>query len=113
MTNWPEFNRTEQFMLLENGNRVYRAIITEEQYNQARAAIAVMRWRPIETAPKDGTEILAYLITSCESIVYMDIILWSAVGADKDCGWLTCHGVEVYSTPIRWMPLPPQPTGDL
>jgi len=42
MTNWPEFNRTEQFMLLENGNRVYRAIITEEQYNQACAAIA---WR--------------------------------------------------------------------
>lgn len=68
-----------------------------------------MKWNPIETAPKDGTKVLAYLLTYCKSIKYMDIISWDRILVEEDCRWITCHAEEVYSTPTNWMPLPEAP----
>lgn len=42
MDKWPEFCKAEQAMDYVDGNRVYKALITEEQYSQARDAVA---WR--------------------------------------------------------------------
>lgn len=76
-------------------------------------------WRPIDTAPKDGTRILYYDI---EGIVYAGC--WDAKfayvetkrGKPKHRGAWTDHGVasfgyEEYTeqSPIGWMPLPATP----
>ncbi|BBL73985.1 hypothetical protein [Methylomagnum ishizawai] len=69
----------------------------------------VIGWRPIETAPKDGTEILAYLTTTCQSIKHMDVIHYGRVGLEEKDRWLTNDAGEVYSIPYYWMPLPEKP----
>lgn len=64
-------------------------------WNIARAAIAAAeQWQPIETAPKDGTEVLLWHVR-------MDIGRWWKV-----C-WLDREGVGMNAT--HWMPLPPPP----
>ena len=57
-------------------------------------------WQPIETAPKDGTEILAYdgfdrhIIYWCEEQGY-----WASKASD-------------FSSPDLWQPLPEPPKGE-
>lgn len=70
-----------------------------------------MQWQPIETAPKDGTHILAYG-ESRYSIVEAEtqaIIFWW----EKPCDlghWTTLYGLEgMVFRPTHWMPLPPNP----
>jgi len=61
-------------------------------------------WQPIETAPKDGEDILATDGTA------MLVTYW--YGAST--GWLyryTDHGVDGWS-PTHWMPLPASPAPD-
>ena len=56
-------------------------------------------WQPIETAPKDGTEIL----------VYRQNYLMQPIGVDK----FNKYGQWTYSdsnhNPTHWMPLPKSP----
>ena len=56
-------------------------------------------WRPIETAPKDGTNILVYskgrIISACWSIAMED---WAEV----------LHGYTMFP-PTHWQPLPKPP----
>lgn len=91
-------------------------IEAEAVWNERMAALdrienleAVMKWQPIETAPRDGTEIL----------------LWGKIGTDRfldkakpypligkffnggDKGWFVSHTSAVSAT--HWMPLPPNP----
>lgn len=69
------------------------------------------QWRPIETAPKDGTQFQAWIEKygweprarfNPDSEAFE---LWGRVDYDKD-GW------DVYShmVPTHWMPLPTPPT---
>ncbi len=59
-----------------------------------------MNWRPIETAPKDNT----------------DLLLGFSNGDDVTVGsfcreaWMDQHGWGL--EPTHWMPLPEQPKGD-
>lgn len=65
----------------------------------ARAGVEA-QWRPIETAPKDGTRIL------CPG----GILHWSdPAGWSLEAGWF--DGYHRYS-PTLWMPLPAPPSGD-
>jgi hypothetical protein len=75
-------------------------------------------WQPIETAPKDGTDVI---------VMYMHIetqVVHNAFWMDeKDCwagdnpgGWWSYVHSEVsrellddWRTPTHWMPLPPPP----
>jgi hypothetical protein len=62
-------------------------------------------WQPIETAPKDGTELLLH----CE---YGSLVLgawqeWEEVTGPKE-GWLD-NGEGFTLTPTHWMPLPAPP----
>ena len=75
-----------------------------------------MEWQPIETAPKDGTEILAYfgphtgvVQVSWNSPDYDGFKLW--VVDDRKHGPYYLRG---YSNPYptHWMPLPPAPEGE-
>lgn len=89
--------------------------------NEHQLAEAVM-WRPIETAPKDGTEVLAY-----REDAGVFLIRWDAPEnflTEDECvklgesaeeySWIfadfvqgdRCEGSEM---PTHWMPLPPPP----
>lgn len=66
-----------------------------------------MEWQPIDTAPKDGTELL----------VYCDVRYPEYYHAQYSYGiWRLVHvgdyasGSELEDEPTHWMPLPPAPT---
>jgi len=69
-------------------------------------------WKPIETAPKDGTEFQAWVVHNgtgwWEPRVRFDpdtemFQIWTRVDYDQD-GW------ENGYTATHWMPLPPPPS---
>ena len=65
------------------------------------AAAEAERWRPIETAPKDGTEILIV------DRVGMCVAKWA-----EYCGWISYTDDGWYEAcvwPTHWRPLPPAP----
>jgi hypothetical protein len=65
----------------------------------------IMRWRPIETAPKDGSSILAIWRWGDNpdngAETHM-VVRW--------CGWWDAQGFT-QPEPTHWMPLPPAPEG--
>ena len=85
-----------------------------EADRRLRAVPGGMVWQPIETAPKDGTHILAILPDSdtCHVICWADASKGIRVGCGV-YGWhvawdgYPCAG---HSTPTHWMPLPAAPT---
>lgn len=60
------------------------------------------RWQPIETAPKNGTEILLAHGNS------MWIDEWTMVN-ELDGFWMMCDQWETPEVPTHWMPLPVLP----
>jgi len=60
-------------------------------------------WRPIETAPKDGTMLLLYgkLVDSETSSHFLGF--WSTKWSD----WF--NEIMDFAEPFLWMPLPPPP----
>ncbi len=64
-------------------------------------------WQPMETAPKDGTAILAVVDGEVEKVA------WEIVGADGwQTGWWLAHTDNEYYKPVEptcWMPLPELP----
>lgn len=76
-------------------------------------------WRPIDTAPKDGTDILVLLDVASVAVVH--IAWWREPedlmdGTEEDRGWwsytlgsVTQEKLEGYREPKWWMPLPEPP----
>ena len=64
-----------------------------------------MEWQPIETAPKDGTPVLAYGYSPHYPDEYFTRIQWWADGI----GYWAAHSVSII--PTHWMPLPDPPKG--
>lgn len=60
-------------------------------------------WKPIETAPKDGTEIIAYCSDSMGGFISVALCIL----IDMRLTWVR-HGRYVCN-PTHWMPLPPPP----
>ena len=71
-------------------------------------------WQPIETAPKDGTQIDLWSSKGfrvCD--VVWDTISYSVDGEDDVDGWTDAGGhgsVEKAGPFTHWMPLPPAPS---
>jgi len=69
---------------------------------------STMNWRPIETAPKDGTEVLVLAVYDdgppAYAVAAWDGEEWRDVG---DIGWGGMHGED--NQPTHWMPLPAPP----
>ena len=67
----------------------------------------MIQWQPIETAPKDGTDILCYERGHPkipEDNGFMAVAHWSNGTWSEDVsGWVE---------PTHWMPLPEPPTGE-
>lgn len=60
-----------------------------------------MTWQPIETAPKDGTDVLALHEGRTYQARWQDDAFWFSASAWKSLA------------PTHWMPLPPPPaTGE-
>jgi len=93
-------------------------------------------WRPIETAPRDGTEILAYSAIGCTDVMLVrftsmaefltdsEVDAYIDAGADADMieqsDWFFAdfvHGDRLSPDcyPTHWMPLPkpPEPPGEI
>ena len=60
-------------------------------------------WKPIETAPKDGTRIMLWPIGNCRNGLRMETGHWCLNGHWK-CG-------ERSPRATHWMPLPEPPDG--
>lgn len=60
------------------------------------------RWRPIETAPKDGTEILGYTEEVGALVLY-----WDSMTGEMD-HWSDGMSVSFWK-PTHWVPLPAAP----
>jgi len=67
-------------------------------------------WQPIETAPKDGTEILAYY--GQEGRGQILILAWDENWWGPGNGDWVLNGEKDYATPTHWMPLPAPPIED-
>lgn len=64
-------------------------------------------WRPIETAPKDGTEVLVFE-PSREGVQ-----AWLGSGwFDNSLGWLDNARSSLHLNPTHWMPLPESPASE-
>lgn len=60
-------------------------------------------WQPIETAPKDETDV----------VLYFESGKVPRVAGFYRGEWLCAlHGCELQEHPTHWMPLPPPPTKD-
>lgn len=65
-----------------------------------------MEWRPIESAPKDGTEIL--IRGTAHSMLMRDPI--TAVARWSEGWWGNFKGAPTYTKVTHWMPLPAAPS---
>ena len=77
----------------------------------------MMEWQPIETAPRDETEVLVMYMHIDTQIVHNGFYASEADGWEpQDVGWWTYLHSEVsriklddWMTPTHWMPLPAPP----
>lgn len=64
-----------------------------------------MNWQPIETAPKDGTTVIAFMPSEEPSLAYC-----AGAGRSRDGGdWWVWTERSYVGRPTHWMPLPAPP----
>jgi len=67
-----------------------------------------MNWQPIETAPRDGTEILAAVRYPNKGFYETFLLYWATILEEYPEGvWVfgSCYPIT-YGTPTYWMPVP-------
>ncbi|WP_392352975.1 hypothetical protein V8F63_09505 [Brevundimonas sp. LF-1] len=78
------------------------AIVPHDLLTEAAACIREMvEWRPIETAPRDGTEVIAMIARKRIRLA------WYFKPSSRTEGWLDENGRSI--KPTHWLPLPPEP----
>jgi hypothetical protein len=75
----------------------------------AREGERMNDWQPIDTAPKDGTEVLGYSDERDPKIELIRYLGADFVDGDLICKWLDRDEAEFPAT--HWMPLPKPPGG--
>lgn len=65
-------------------------------------------WQPIETAPKDGIEVLLWCPAEGTQPGYHDIGFWDPGSTDRVEAWRDAVGMCV-GDPTHWQPLPEPP----
>lgn len=79
-----------------------------------------MGWMPIETAPKDGTDIIVMYVHISTQVVHAAFWIGGEdedwIEDSRDIGWLSYEHSEVsrikldgWMEPTHWMPLPEPP----
>lgn len=103
--NWPPSNREKYYPIIEAAAKRYVEIES------------MLEWRPIETAPRDGTKFLAILPDHPIPEILNAVTIMRTVG-DKDDVYIGfVRGSDFFSEfenvdelyPTHWMPLPNPP----
>ena len=100
--------RTDEVLGLHSGTDK-EITLTLTMLKKAADALSAYEWQPIETAPKDGTEVILCANGSVVTAWYCgETCLWPHDEAYSEEGEACNVGM-----PTHWMPLPPKPiTGD-
>lgn len=71
--------------------------------------MATLEWQPIETAPKDGTDVLLFRLGMCGNPLPPMVAGWFHNG--EDGGWCSEDFIDEWlrGTFTHWMPLPAPP----
>ena len=81
--------------------------LADQGERDAKDAARQSEWQPIETAPKDGTPIIAYRPTKPPHVEGM---YWAGPGGEGGAWYWHYDGDGPTSTPpTHWMPLPTPP----
>lgn len=72
-----------------------------------RALLEAETWRPIETAPKDGTWVLLYWPMTRTNVVVAGHFY---AASDGEAVWWSLPKVDTHNDPTHWRPLPSPPT---
>lgn len=88
----------------EDGARMLRRR-TAGGKRKAAELLAAGAWQPIETAPKDGTWVLAVGKNGAGRWTTPQTVRWTGLWESP----VHDARVEVYHQPTHWMPLPPAP----
>lgn len=91
----------EKDRIAEASKRVSEYKFDASEYPVLAGSEPSVGWQPIDTAPKDGTEILVYESGQYEGY---DVEEWDV----ERCCWKRCDEAN----PTHWMPIPPNPEGD-
>lgn len=93
---------------LETDDEHWLSLDAEFTVGELRALAAATQWRPIETAPRDGTPILVAMPTLITGQTH-----WRGVAFWGSVGWLvrdTCR--PLIEAPSHWLPLPTPPRSE-
>ena len=80
--------------------------------SQATGSADFGEWRPMASAPKDGTRILAAIRASEQGPAEVDVVRWARSAPAAEKGWIAADSdptlVIVYAEVelTHWMPLP-------
>ena len=69
-----------------------------------------MQWQPIETAPKDGTRILAYWPDTYGNNSAVQVETWWGPWGKASTWQSAFEWADGACVPTHWMPLPPPPS---
>ena len=99
------FEATERLTLLDGEYEAAKAGTYNRLNDELQRLLAATQWRPIETAPKDGTVIVAHdWHRGCGIYGHDETQLVSF----KDGEWFGKDSYEIHY-PTHWMPLPKPP----
>lgn len=91
----------------------------------ADAVLTGREWRPIETAPKDGTSVLLFTTDQTTRKPWVVLVRWTCAAhgfsskphqlhdkAECEYCWVGEMGSRYKANFTHWQPLPPPPKGD-
>jgi hypothetical protein len=86
----------------------YCVSIGEADMGEEILKLALPKWQPIETAPKDGTPILLGLPV-CGNLWAEDRRVYEGRWHEREGTWASINGFILFSVATHWMPLPEPP----
>ena len=107
---WSEFDKCDLWIASIDELTRFAELVAQHGRNNLTS------WNPIETAPKDGTDVLVMYMNIDTQIVHNAFWLSDEGCNDNIVGWWTYEHSEAsrillddWMTPTHWMPLPTPP----
>lgn len=97
---------------IENCDDIPALIAEIERRDREKGAVVGESWRPIESAPKDGTFVIAWWRLDTDYVPHVVHFVEHPQNAGQVAGWFDDYGAS-FSDPTHWMPLPEPPESAL